>query len=70
MGYKQTLSHNTTQQILCLRDTVHHSTFMTGHDDIKVFLCSHAQNFDLEVCVEIKVRRAPHELFLKKGVPH
>ena len=41
---------------------------MTGYDDIKVFLCSHAHKFDPEVSVEIKIRRAPHELFLKKEV--
>ena len=43
---------------------------MKGYDDIKVFLCTHAQNVDLEVSVEIKIRREPHEIFLKKGVPH
>ena len=47
---------------------------MTGYDDIKVFLCSHAQQFDIEVSVDIKIRRALHEPFFKKkcssGVPH
>ena len=43
---------------------------MTGYDDITVFLCSHGQQFDLEVSIEIKIRRAPHELFLKQGVLH
>ena len=33
-------------------------------------MCGHAQNFFLDVFVEIKIRRAPHELFLKIGVSH
>ena len=43
---------------------------MTGYDNIKVVCAVIHKNFDLEVSVEIKIRRAPHELFLQKGVSH
>ena len=39
---------NITQQILYFWDIVHHSTFMTGYDVVKVQTCSHTK-FDIEV---------------------
>ena len=63
------ISQNTTQQILYIRDSVNCSTFMTGYDDITVFVQSCTKN-DLVVSVEIIIRRAPDELFLKICVPH
>ena len=43
---------------------------MAGYDDVKVFCAVMHTKVDLEMSVEIKIRRAPHELFLKKGVPY